>query len=159
MTQSIYVVRSEIGPVKVGLSGQPKWRLSTLQVGSPTPLHLHFSAVVDEDASLDLEERAHAILAAHRKSGEWFGVSADEAVAAVLAAASELGITLTKPPEKEPKVRELKASSVTIRIEPELRAALERMARADVRTLSSLIEKILTEAARKTGPNRKETSK
>ena len=44
-----------------------------------------------------------------------------------------------------------KAATVTVRIKPRLKIALERMAEADVRTLSSLIEKILTDAARNSG--------
>lgn len=47
--------------------------------------------------------------------------------------------------------KDAKANTTSIRLKPKLRAALESMAREDVRTLSSMIEKILTQAARSSG--------
>jgi hypothetical protein len=47
--------------------------------------------------------------------------------------------------------KDYKGNTTSIRLKPRLRTALERMARDDVRTLSSMIEKILTQAARESG--------
>lgn len=45
----------------------------------------------------------------------------------------------------------IKAATIAVRLPVETKDALERMAQDDFRTLSSLIEKILTEAAREKG--------
>src|SRR4051812_4296962 len=95
MKRAIYVVRSERGPVKVGIATKPRERLSQLRVSSPVPLHLDFAAETDGDARI-LERRAHAILAGRRLSGEWFEVDSRNAVAAVRRAAQELGFPLRR---------------------------------------------------------------
>lgn len=46
---------------------------------------------------------------------------------------------------------EKKSAILAVRILPETKAALEQMAKDDYRTLSSLIEKLLTEAAKAKG--------
>ena len=45
----------------------------------------------------------------------------------------------------------IKAATIAVRLPTETKQALERMAQDDFRTLSSLIEKLLTEAAREKG--------
>jgi hypothetical protein len=44
-----------------------------------------------------------------------------------------------------------KSASIAVRLPAETKDALEKMAQDDFRTLSSLIEKLLTEAAREKG--------
>lgn len=44
-----------------------------------------------------------------------------------------------------------KAATIAVRLPAETRSALEKMAQDDLRTLSSMIEKLLTEAAREKG--------
>jgi hypothetical protein len=44
-----------------------------------------------------------------------------------------------------------KAATIAVRLPAETKSALEKMAQDDFRTLSSLIEKLLTEAAREEG--------
>jgi hypothetical protein len=96
MSRAIYVVRSEPGPVKVGIATNPRARLSQLRTASAVPLHLDFAAETEGDARA-LERRAHAILAERRLAGEWFNIDSREAVAAVRRAAQELGVALYGP--------------------------------------------------------------
>lgn len=48
-------------------------------------------------------------------------------------------------------MRMAKSSPLAFRIEPEVKAALEHAAKADIRSVSSLVEKILTEWLREKG--------
>lgn len=88
----IYVVQSG-SHCKVGISGNIRARMNSLQNGSPYTLALAYSGECGNLASR-LEAEAHAILEASRKAGEWFAVSAEDAVKAVLSAAASLGIEL-----------------------------------------------------------------
>ena len=97
--RSIYVVKSDPGPGKIGIAIRVNQRFSTLKTSSPFPLSLSYTGETDADVYA-LEQKAHEILADNRMSGEWFNVTTKEAVQAVLTAASELGIVLTQPPPK-----------------------------------------------------------
>jgi hypothetical protein len=48
-------------------------------------------------------------------------------------------------------VKRLKTAQVNLRIDPDLKALADKAAAADQRSLTSLIEKLLTEHLRKTG--------
>jgi len=96
MTRSIYVIASQTGPIKVGIASHVRRRLSTLNTASSVPLSLAYSAETEADVAA-IEQRAHEILEASRLNGEWFGVSAEEAVAAVLQAAEEMAAVLVVP--------------------------------------------------------------
>lgn len=56
------------GPIKIGMSNDPKERLATLQAGSPVMLRIIGIA----DGGQDKEMALHRRLAAHRLHGEWF---------------------------------------------------------------------------------------
>ena len=55
---------------------------------------------------------------------------------------------MTTPPPVE---RTAKSMPVSVRLPPDVKAAAERAARSDLRSLSSLIEKLLTEHLREKG--------
>lgn len=90
----LYVVGHPNGPRKIGTSGKPKARLSSLRTSSPFPLSGEFLASCDATAAKLIEARAHRALAPARQRGEWFGVSLEQAVSAVMRAAKELGFEL-----------------------------------------------------------------
>ena len=100
--QFVYVIEGDHGAVKVGISSDPAARRATLQTGAPHRLFLTFSTWAGERA-FDVEQEAHAILAAHRMPGEWFFVSKEIAIAAVYGAASRLGVSLGNAPAPRPK--------------------------------------------------------
>ncbi len=91
---SVYVIAGDHGLTKIGISENPEGRLRTLQTGSAH--HLHIAHVVDVPAAsaLEIEQEAHALLANRRKSGEWFSVSPNLAIAAVHGAIDRLGVNL-----------------------------------------------------------------
>src|SRR5690348_10894187 len=66
----IYVIGREddIGPIKIGFSGEPKFRLKSFQVGSPHKLKI----IGTMPAKFRVEAVMHTRLEAHRLHGEWF---------------------------------------------------------------------------------------
>ena len=96
---SVYVIAGDHGLTKIGISDNPESRLRTLQTGSAH--HLHIAHIVDVPAAsaFDIEQEAHHLLANRRKSGEWFSVSPNLAVAAVHGAIDRLGVNLDEDDE------------------------------------------------------------
>jgi hypothetical protein len=85
----IYVISDNHGLIKVGISINPAARLTQLQTASATPLKIAYvGALRCSGYAIEAETRR---LAAYRRSGEWFDVPPDLAVAAVCAAAYRLG--------------------------------------------------------------------
>lgn len=67
------------GPVKIGISVDPRGRLAQLQTSNARRLHIYAMQRVEDAPAF--ERRVHHILAAARCSGgtEWFGVSVQTA--------------------------------------------------------------------------------
>lgn len=91
----VYVIAPTLpltGYVKIGVSSKPDNRRRALQAASGTPLTVMFAMQCDDQSCLAapsahrVERIAHSLLSAKRRHGEWFDVSADEAVDAVMAA-------------------------------------------------------------------------
>ena len=83
----VYAIGSEDGPQKIGRSANPTARLRGLQTSSPHRLKLHATINIPATDAVAVERRAHATLSLRRLSGEWFGVTPDQAVTAVKEAA------------------------------------------------------------------------
>ena len=94
MTRSIYVVKSDPGPVKIGIAGKALRRISHLKTSSAYPLAVAYIGEAETGIEA-LEKRTHEILSDFRMAGEWFSASSEVAVAAVLQAAKELDIDLS----------------------------------------------------------------
>lgn len=94
-TVDIYVMASEGGPVKIGVTRQITSRVSTLCAASPYPITVAYMAFTDDDPFL-LEAYVHHMLAAKRLNAEWFDIEAAEAIATIREAASNLGTVLTE---------------------------------------------------------------
>lgn len=77
--RQIYFIQSVGGgPIKIGVSDDPRRRLADLQVGSPAVLRLIGTAAGDQRREAALHRR----LAEHRLHGEWF-TDAPEVFAAI----------------------------------------------------------------------------
>ncbi|HMN36269.1 MAG TPA: GIY-YIG nuclease family protein [Hyphomicrobium sp.] len=152
MTRAIYVIRSEPGPVKIGITGNVSRRLSYLRTASAVPLHLAYAGETEADVE-SVERQVHSILAERRMSGEWFNVSAQEAVEAVLQSANDLDIDLSKLEIVKFAGRQATEKSLSLSFRPpsEAKRALEKAAKADRRSVSSLIEIVLTDYLRDNG--------
>jgi len=80
---SIYVIGPAEGPYKIGYSGNPSHRLSTLQVGTTDFLHLHYREETETSKAKVIEKLIHRQLGHKRIRGEWFNVTLDEAISEV----------------------------------------------------------------------------
>lgn len=80
----LYVIKSESGPVKIGITADVEHRLSNLQTGSYALLTIAHKIKLRAQSDAQYVERlAHASLKNFRISGEWFSCSAEDAVEAV----------------------------------------------------------------------------
>ena len=69
------------GPVKIGISNKPERRLKQLQTGQDKQLVLfHVEEAVAKHAPV-LERFVHAQIAHRRRSGEWFDICLEDAIA------------------------------------------------------------------------------
>lgn len=80
----VYVISAGDDAVKVGLARDTLNRLKALQTGHYRKLFIsHQVGFTTVDEAYAIERRAHRQLRAKRIEGEWFSVSADEAMSAI----------------------------------------------------------------------------
>lgn len=87
---SIYVIATNDGLCKIGVSRNPEARLASLQTGCPYHLHIVYVCVV-KDQAYEVEGLAHTLLRGRKIGGEWFECSEGEAIEAVNKSAASLG--------------------------------------------------------------------
>lgn len=97
----VYVIRGDHRLSKIGVSTNPSARIASLRTASPFPIGFSYIAAPDctSAVAFEIERRAHDILARQRCEGEWFDVPDEVAVAAVAAAAHQLGVKIAGVPE------------------------------------------------------------
>lgn len=87
--QAIYIITTDRGVVKVGISDNPIERLANLQTGSPFRLRLVYAAVHSD--ARRIETIVHHKLKDKLAYGEWFSVNQEVARQAILDAARSIG--------------------------------------------------------------------
>lgn len=88
---SVYVVGEvATGPVKIGVSQKVSARVRSLEWTSKQALRTFLSMPRPDGDALLVERFAHEALSDRRANGEWFDVTADEAIAAVHAAVARV---------------------------------------------------------------------
>ena len=93
--RAIYVVRADVGCVKVGIASNPWNRLATLQSANHLPLHMDFIGRPSGMAE-KIEQRVHSFLNGRRLSGEWYACSVDLAIGSVIQAAMECDVRISE---------------------------------------------------------------
>lgn len=96
----IYVIGSDqFDPVKIGISSAPINRCASLQIGNPFPLRIMQAYLLSKNESTFLEWNIHVVLKGmgFGVSGEWFDLTADEAMAVIQKCAQNLQITIRTP--------------------------------------------------------------
>lgn len=86
----VYVVRGDHNMTKIGVTTNPAARLAQLRTGSAFPIEYAFIGVTP-GTGYDIEQEAHTLLDKHRCAGEWFDVSPELAISAIMGAAGKLG--------------------------------------------------------------------
>lgn len=96
----VYVIRGDHNMVKVGVTTNPSARIASLRTGSAFPIDFAFIGATP-GSGMDIERRAHQSLARYSCTGEWFDVSPEIAISAVLGAAAKLGRHIVATNESE----------------------------------------------------------
>jgi hypothetical protein len=100
-TRHIYVIgTASSGPLKIGVAKNVRARLGGIQNGNPARLEVLFSSEVPFVDAPAIERRSHALLKAYRLTGEWFDVSAEQAVAAIREAIPSPPAKVRQPPRE-----------------------------------------------------------
>ena len=86
---AIYVIDTDRGVCKVGISNNPVERLANLQTASPYKLRLDYAAIHSEASRLEV--MVHHSLRDKLAYGEWFCVPAPVARDAIAKAAAQIG--------------------------------------------------------------------
>ena len=76
----IYVIGTDTGYQKIGISKDVNKRLSALQTGNPNKLKIHYSEEVQDDRAYLIEQQIHKEIKLHNISGEWFDITPIEAM-------------------------------------------------------------------------------
>lgn len=85
----LYVVRGDHNLTKIGVTTNPRARLAQLRTGSAFPIDYAFLGVTP-GSGYEIEKAAHALLDARRVNGEWFDVTPEYAISALMGAAGKL---------------------------------------------------------------------
>lgn len=90
MTSFLYIIsEGESGPVKIGMSRAPEYRLAELQTGNPRLLQIVWRRQFSTRAiARDAEKAAHLFLSELKQTGEWFDIEPSHAIPATEAAIS-----------------------------------------------------------------------
>jgi hypothetical protein len=176
----VYVVHSMVGRAKIGRSQNAHRRVSQLRYKSEAKLSLAFAgrcsapmtAAVEMRAheilaelslafagrcsapmTAAVEMRAHEILAESRYRGEWFSVTVNQAVDAVMQAAAELNCRLEPIPLIRTRGRKPtgKDPLMAFRVPPAIRSRVEKLAKEKGVTLSKAILAVLDKHLPKNG--------
>jgi predicted GIY-YIG superfamily endonuclease len=78
----LYVVKSDSGLCKIGISSNPNARLAQLRSASAVPLEFAWIGA-PKDNTVAIEREAHSMLDKYRRGGEWFAIEPDAAVGAI----------------------------------------------------------------------------
>jgi hypothetical protein len=83
-TTYLYAIGRKNGPVKIGVSHSPEYRLSEFRTACPFPIKLlHAEPCESREVAYSDEAFAHRFLAHNRMHGEWFDVDGSTAVQTV----------------------------------------------------------------------------
>ena len=81
IANNVYVLTSDHGLIKVGISKNPEKRVKDIRAASGLVIDL--AHVRELENASAVEHAAHIVLDAKRRCGEWFDVTVDEAITAI----------------------------------------------------------------------------
>jgi|SRR3990172_2221340 len=162
MIASVYVIQSDAGPVKIGVSRQPTARLKTVMQYQPFDAKVVHSICDEEICAFAIERAAHALLSAYRQRGEWFNVSPEQAIEAIAQAIEQIKNPIIEEPEEvEYTERNLKTHRLQMVISPEEVEQIDRWRREqdDLPSRSEAIRRLVQDALATARQRQKETAK
>lgn len=102
----VYVLESENGLVKIGVSGEFDRRKRTLETQSGFSMKNHFCTEWVSNYS-EIERDSHKVFQLSRASGEWFNIPFEKAVETVKNICAEIGDHNEKPKPDIEKIRKI----------------------------------------------------
>ena len=87
----VYVIGSEAGPNKIGISNDVVKRLAYIRSASGQPHRIMHQSAVPAGLAAKIERRAHWYLKDFHMTGEWFAAPADRAIDAIERASADRG--------------------------------------------------------------------
>jgi DNA-binding transcriptional regulator YiaG len=108
--KKIYVFLSSDGPVKIGISVNPSKRRVHLERNGPASLTMVYEDSLPSKLASEAERIVKSKLEPHKRRGEWFSVSPDEAVDVVKEVISDIRriAALCEPVKTVPTLRQEK---------------------------------------------------
>jgi hypothetical protein len=131
-TAYVYVLGPSDAPQKVGIANNPRRRLGELQNGNHLPLRLADFHAVASDQAAAVEEYAHYLLRDAHLRGEWFDTSPQAASAAIKDAIEAVRLGKRAPV--------IDVVGLGLRIDARIKAALDKAAADDRRSINSYVE-------------------
>lgn len=107
MKQYVYVMKSESGLVKIGVSIRPEVRRAAIETGNGFLVSV-VRLFGPFNMATSVESAAHAFLMSQRRRGEWFDCDVESAVAAVERAVAEF----VDQPDSDPRDCELEIEAL-----------------------------------------------
>lgn len=144
----VYVIGPVDDCVKVGLTGDVPVRLYHLRREYGSGIDCLFSVPVVRRQMRAVEKRAHEILSEHWRERELFAATPEQAISAIKQAVDEIQ-AIRSGRDNEPNRTTLPMRGV--RFDPEVREALDKAAKADKRSASSMVEIIVEAYLREKG--------
>ena len=135
MPNYLYVAGPEEGPVKIGFSSRPFARMSQIRTSSPADVRMIGCFEVSEPEKTKLiEQTVHLVLRDHPMNGEWFSVTASQAIDAVRKTSKATGIgiyhsspngapkaaTPESPARRGPKPSGTAKKLISLRLDPDV---------------------------------------
>jgi hypothetical protein len=143
---------SDVGIVKIGISSNPKWRLSSLKSTDPRMNRLAGAYGVPRDKAIEIEKLAHKRFSLVSIGREMFRLSEKTAVAMIESILAEQGISARPfkhtPWPKKQRDPDLIIQSVTLRMTLEELNAAKQCAHQDCRTFTGWIIHLMAREVR-----------
>jgi hypothetical protein len=153
----VYGMTRDDGAVKIGISHDPHARKVYVKHEIRQPVSVSFQIPKRSDARA-VEVIAHKLLADQHDVGEWFWVSVEDAMAAVSLAVDivegrSLDVTagVPDPTRRFLRIRPKKDRKAVVTHDPTIRALAKKVAAAERRSITSIIEVAILEYAAKRG--------
>jgi hypothetical protein len=137
----VYVMMDKSGFIKIGVSNFIPARMVSVKTERQSEVSLVWATPKRSDA-MDVESEAHKILLSKRTSGEWFDIDSKAAISAITESINRISNGDPFQRSRLPyanRVGPLKDHVLLMRVDADTKAAIERLAAADQRSISQWI--------------------
>lgn len=146
----LYVMTSDVGMLKVGISNSPLNRLISVKYDQPDIQRVRACWVMSARDARLIEREVHKKLLPFRIKGEFFQTDDEIAMVAIKESLPLYGLPVEPVPPPTMKI-----PSIIIRVASDMKRDAEQAAANDGRTLSSWVERLIAAELKRAEPPRK----